>query len=143
MSDAIDLVEKWIDAINRQDLSALEAVLAPDFVWELGTSTTTGAAASVDAWRLWFAGFPDFRFEPLRSIADDDLVCTRLRMTGSHGGEFRFRGTGSLDRGLPPTGRRFDLPGCSVHQVEGSRIARLWAYWDTMTLLRQLGIVPG
>src|SRR5688500_14738960 len=128
MSVASGLVERWIDAINSQDLRALEAVLAPDFVWELGASSTTGAAASVEAWRLWFAGFPDFHFEPLQTIADGDLVCTRLRMTGTHLGEFRFRGTGSLDRGLPPSGRRFDLPGCAVHQVEGARIARLWAF---------------
>ena len=139
MSEAAGVVAAWIDAINRHDPEAIEATLRDDFVWELGSSSTTGAHASAEAWRLWFEGFPDFHFEPLQTIAQGETVCTRARMTGTHTGPFRFRGTDSMEAGLPPSGRRFDLPGCAVHCVEAGRITRLWAYWDTGTLIRQIG----
>lgn len=134
------VVERWFDAVNRHDAGAVAAVLSPDFVWELGGSSTAGAAASAEAWRLWFVGFPDFAFERLQTVEQGDTVCTRVRMVGTHRGEFRFRGTASMDRPLAPTGKSFDLPGCAVHQVAGDRITRLWAYWDTATLMRQLGV---
>jgi predicted ester cyclase len=135
---ATAVVTAWIDGINCHDPAAIEATLHEEFVWELGSSTTTGAHVSAEAWRMWFEGFPDFRFEPIQTLSDGETVCTRARMTGTHSGPFRFRGTDSLDDGLAPSGRKFDLPGCAVHAVENRRIRRLWAYWDTATLIRQI-----
>lgn len=92
---------------------------------------------------MWFVGFPDFSFETLRVVSEGDIVVSQLRMRGTHTGEFKFRGTKSLETALPPTGRAFDLPGCAVHKVRDGRITRLWAYWDTATLLTQLGLLNG
>ena len=141
MADPRQISTDWVEAINRQDLDALAAVLHPSFVWQLGASTTEGAAASVEAWRLWFAGFPDFRFEILQLIAEGATACLRLRMSGTHLGPLRFRGVGSMTAPIEPSSRGFDLPGCAVHQIEDGRIRRLDAYWDTATLLRQIGVL--
>lgn len=135
------LTREWIDAINDQDLTRLRKTLADNFVWELGTSSTQGAEASVESWRLWFIGFPDFRFELLRMISDGPFVVSQVRMRGTHKGDFRFRGTKSMDKPLAPTNRPFDLPACAVHEIRDGEITHLWAYWDTATLLRQLGLL--
>ena len=55
-------------------------------------------------------------------------------------GEFRFRGTQSVEKPLAPRQKAFDVPGCAIHEIVGGKIARLWAYWDTATLLRQLDV---
>lgn len=133
----------WVDAVNSHDPARIRTVLADDFIWELGGSSTQGADASAEAWRLWFIGFPDFTFDVLRSLVDGEFATLQVKMRGTHRGVFRFRGTHSMDEGLPPTGKAFDLPGCAVHQVQHGKIIRLWAYWDTATLLRQLGLLPG
>lgn len=130
---------RWVDAINAHDPAGIKSLLADDFVWELGSASTQGAAASAEAWALWFAGFPDFTFEILQVLSQHDRVVLQLRMRGTHQGEFRFRGTGSMEAGLAPTQRSFDLPGCAVHEIRAGKIVRLWAYWDTATLLRQIG----
>lgn len=137
------VVAKWIAAVNAHDPEAIERTLAPDFVWELGASSTQGSAESREAWRLWFEAFPDFRFEVLDTIAEGPYVVTRVRMTGTHRGNLRFRGTQSMERPLAPTGRSFDVPGAAVQEVRNGKIVRLWAYWDTGTLLGQLGLKPG
>ncbi|CAN5169469.1 hypothetical protein BH11PSE14_BH11PSE14_11470 [soil metagenome] len=128
----------WIDAINAHDPAAVRAVLADDFIWELGGSSTQGADVSAEAWRLWFVAFPDFAFEILRVISSAERVVLQLRMRGTHRGEFRFRGTNSMEHALSPTNLGFDLPGCAIHEIEGGKITRLWAYWDTGTLMRQI-----
>ena len=144
MNDRLEIIGRnWIDAVNAQDPKRIREVLADDFVWELGSSSTHGADASAEAWRLWFVGFPDFTFEILHALSHDDLVVLQLRMRGTHKGEFRFRGTDSLEKGLAPTHQSFDLPGCAIHQIKSGKIVRLWAYWDTATLLRQIGAWPG
>ena len=130
---------QWIDAVNAHDPAGIRAVLADDFIWELGNSSTQGANASVDAWRLWFLGFPDFSFEVIQALAQGDFVVLQLRMRGTHTGEFRFRGTQSMEIALAPSNRAFDLPGCAIHQHQAGKIARLWAYWDTGTLMHQIG----
>ncbi len=127
MSDARLLAAEWVAAINRQDLDGLASVLHPRFVWELGASSTEGAEASIEAWRLWFAAFPDFRFDTLHTLAEESTVCLRLRMSGTHLGPLRFRGTGSMTAPIQPSGRRFDLPGCAVLEIEDDRIHRLYA----------------
>ena len=141
MADPRQLGAAWVDEVNRQDLDALAAVLDPSFVRELGASSTEGSEASIEAWRLWFAAFPDFRFETLQVIAEERTVCLRLRMSGTHLGPLRFRGVDSMTAPIAPTGRSFDLPGCAVHDVEDGRLRRLYAYWDTATLLRQIGVL--
>ena len=136
------VVQEWINAINAHDADRLAATLHNDFVWELGESSTKGRDLSREAWGLWFNAFPDLRFETLQTISGGDYVVTRLMMTGTHKGELRFRGTQSMSQPIAPTGRRFNVPGCAIHKVESGRIVHLWAYWDTSTLLRQLGVQP-
>ena len=143
MSQAREIAGRWVGAINAHDPAAIRALLDDEFIWELGGSSTSGAEISAEAWRMWFAGFPDFSFETLRVVSEGGIVVSQLRMRGTHNGEFKFRGTKSLEKALPPTGRTFDLPGCAVHEVRQEKIIHLWAYWDTATLLTQLGLLNG
>lgn len=136
------IVQEWITAVNSHDADRVAATLAQDFVWELGQSTTAGRDVSREAWDGWFTAFPDFHFEILQMIADGDYIVTRLLMTGTHNGEWRFRGTNSLTEPIAATHRKFNLPGCAIHQIQAGNITHLWAYWDTATLLRQIGILP-
>ena len=136
---AAALAQAWLDAINAHEPGAVRALLADDFTWALGDASTRGADVSAEAWRDWFAAFPDFSFVCERLLADGECAVVQLRMRGTHRGPLKFRGTRSEQSPLRPTGLPFDLPGCAVHEVRGGRIARLHAYWDTAALLRQIG----
>jgi predicted ester cyclase len=41
--------------------------------------------------------------------------------------------------GRPPTGKRFELHGCTILQVIDGRVKRVWRYSDALGLLQQLG----
>ncbi len=64
-------------------------------------------------------------------IANGDYVVTRVCLTGSQQGEFR---------GNPATNRCFAFHLCHFDQLRSEKIVRTWVYWDTSTLLRQLGL---
>jgi ketosteroid isomerase-like protein len=86
-----DLVVAFNDAINAADLARLEALMTEDhrFVDAAG-SEVHGRAACADAWRGFFAAFPDYRnvFERVREVAPGEVeavgrsVCADPRLDG-------------------------------------------------------------
>ena len=75
MTDApsdIDAVRAFNDAINARDLDSLTALMTDDhrFVDSEG-ATVDGKAACTEAWRGFFAAFPDYRnvFDEVSSCA--------------------------------------------------------------------------
>jgi predicted ester cyclase len=49
--------------------------------------------------------------------------------------------TGSY-RGLPPTGRTFNTPGCEFIELRADKVYRADGYFDRFAILSQLGLVP-
>ena len=79
------------------------------------------------------AAFPDQRNE-LRSLHHaDDAVIVEFDLLGTH--------LGSL-RGVPPTGKAFRCSMAAFFVFEGDRIVCERVYFDSATILRQLGLAP-
>jgi hypothetical protein len=59
--------------------------------------------------------------------------------SGTHTGPLRTP-TGDM---LPATGKKARVPGSTTYQFRGNLASRSWQYWDMVTLLAQLGLMPG
>jgi steroid delta-isomerase-like uncharacterized protein len=75
--------------------------------------------------------FPDQRNRMLALHQADDAIITEFELYGTHLGNYR---------GLPPTGRAFVARMSAVFLFEGEKIVCERVYFDSNTLLRQLGI---
>jgi steroid delta-isomerase-like uncharacterized protein len=75
--------------------------------------------------------FPDQRNELIAMHHSDDAVIVEANLYGTHDGPFR---------GLPPTGRRFEMRFCALFVFEEERLVCERVYFDAGTILRQLGI---
>jgi steroid delta-isomerase-like uncharacterized protein len=75
--------------------------------------------------------FPDQRNELIAMHHADDAVIVEANLHGTHQGPFR---------GLPPTGRSFEMRFCAVFVFEDERLVCERVYFDSGTILRQLGI---
>jgi ketosteroid isomerase-like protein len=75
MSDPVAVVGAFNQAINERDLDALAALMTDThrFVDAAG-STVEGKAACVEAWRGFFASFPDYRNVFDRVAVDGETV---------------------------------------------------------------------
>jgi steroid delta-isomerase-like uncharacterized protein len=78
-----------------------------------------------------FDGFPDFQVEPGPLYHADDAVFVEVQMTGTHEGEWA---------GVPATGRRMDIRVGCLFEFEEDRLVCERVYFDSATLLRQLGV---
>ena len=75
--------------------------------------------------------FPDQRNEPLEIHHADDSVMVEGVLRGTHLGPLR---------GLPPTGRSFEMPFLAMFVFDEERLICERIYFDRSTLLEQLGV---
>jgi steroid delta-isomerase-like uncharacterized protein len=77
------------------------------------------------------AAFPDQRNELIAMHHADDAVIVEFDLRGTHLGSYR---------GLPATGRAFTCRTLAIFEFEGEGIVCERVYFDSATILRQLGI---
>ena len=87
--------------------------------------------------QLFTEGFPDNSIEITNVVATEDQVVVEFIGRGTNTGPLHLP-TGDV----PPTGRKGALQCCNVYQIANGKIVCLRSYYDAMSLLRQLGLVP-
>jgi steroid delta-isomerase-like uncharacterized protein len=82
------------------------------------------------------AAFPDQRNELVKLHHADDAVIVEFDLKGTHEGTLR---------GIPPTGRAFTCRTLAIFEfeAEGEGIVCERVYFDTATILSQLGLMGG
>ncbi len=122
-------------AMNDRALDRYADTFTEDLVWEGDSlpAPVVGPAAAVQTMDMFYSAFPDLHFEVEREFASGDHGAVCWHVTGTHQGELA---------GIPATGRRVDYHASGILQVRDGKIARIWTYWDTGYILRQLGILP-
>jgi steroid delta-isomerase-like uncharacterized protein len=138
MTDALrSTIDRYNAAWNAHDLDAIMALHAPDMVFE---NHTAGETATGDAVRehigAIFATWPDIAFETRRLYVRDDLVVQEWTATATHASTMR-RG----DLVAEPTGRRIAWEGLDVIPFEDGRVKRKDVYSDSVSILRQVGLL--
>ncbi len=135
-SDVADVARGYFEAVARQDIEAMASF------WEPGARDVIHGIVDMrvpEDMRGWFgnlfAAFPDYRFEVLDVMANDEKAAVRWRATGTFNGSARFEG-------LLPNGRRVAVEGCDVVSVHNGRISRNDAYLNAAEMARQLGALP-
>lgn len=79
------------------------------------------------------AALPDLEIEVLRRHVAEENIILEVVIRGTQMGEWR---------GLPPTGRRVEVPLCGVYTFDDvDRLAGERIYYDRATVLRQLGVM--
>jgi len=93
-----------------------------------------GAEAVDNYFKQTRAAFPDQRNELIAMHHADDDVLVEFWLRGTHEGELR---------GIPPTHRPFECRCLAIFEFEGEGLVCERVYFDTATILGQLGILPG
>jgi len=129
--------------LNEHDPEALLRMCVEGVVWDDPTLPTpvVGWEAVADLLANQLTAFPDMHFpkeeiEIYRSL-DGKKAAARWHMVATM--------TGRLDPpGFEPTGKTGDVTGMTrIEFGDGGRIARVEVLYDTMTLDRRLGLLPG
>jgi steroid delta-isomerase-like uncharacterized protein len=130
-------IERYNQAWNDHDLDAIMSMHAPDMVFE---NHTAGESAQGDEVRRHigsiFETWPDIRFATRRLYVRDGVVAQEWTATATHRNTMR-RG----DLVAEPTGRTVEWMGVDVIPFETGLVKRKDVYSDSVSILRQLGLL--
>jgi steroid delta-isomerase-like uncharacterized protein len=133
-----DAIGRYNDAWNDHDLDAIMAMHAPDMVFE--NHTAGESAQGPDAVREHigsiFESWPDLRFETRRLYVRDGVVTQEWTASATHSNTMR-RG----DLVAEPTGEKIEWRGVDVIPYEDGLIKRKDVYSDSVSILRQVGLL--
>ena len=129
-----NIVRRYQEIYNSNDLDALgdvvaENLLTPRIMPGMGQGLEGGK--QVHARTL--IGMPDWHTAIEDLIAEGDKVVARIRMTGTHTGDFY---------GIPPTGVQVNFTGIYIVKIANGKIVEHWGEEDAVSLLTQLGVMP-
>lgn len=121
--DPVDVVRRFNAAINDRDLDGLAPVMSDEHMFvDTQGGTVRGKQACLEAWRGFFAAFPDYRNTFTELTARDDVVavagyseCERPELAG---------------------------PALWSARVTGSLVAEWRVHEDTPQTRHELGLSP-
>jgi steroid delta-isomerase-like uncharacterized protein len=123
------------DAIARRDADAIGEHWHEDGIDEVvPIGIFRGRGEIVGLFREMFAAVPDLETTLTRVVAKDRFAAAEWRLVGNF--------TGSPFRGIDPTGRRVELRGVNLFEVEDGQIVGNTAYYDGAAFARQVGMLP-
>jgi steroid delta-isomerase-like uncharacterized protein len=129
---ALRIVEEvW----NRGNLRVVDETFAPDYAEH---NPRPGQEPGIDGYKggvtMMRSAFPDLRLDVQDVLAERDRVALRYTLHGTHEGDLM---------GVPASGNRIQSDGMVFARFEDGRVAERWGVQDMLTLLQQIGAMPG
>ena len=139
MANPVDVVRQHIEAINSHDVEAMAEICSADYEHsDNGVQSFRGREQLIAFYRQFWGSFPDPRVDIRLVVSEGSVVVEEGIWTATNTGPLYLPdgGTG------PATGRRIVLPYVVVLEVNGGLIATARYYYDNMSFLDQLGLLP-
>jgi steroid delta-isomerase-like uncharacterized protein len=127
-----EIVRRHMESENTHELEVTLGTFShPRYELVATGQVYDGEAAVREYFRETRAAFPDQRNELIAMHHSDDAVIVEAMLYGTHLGSFR---------GLPATGRKFEMRFCALFLFDEDRLMCERVYFEPGTILRQLGI---
>ena len=135
--DLGETIAAYNDAWNAHDVERIGSMHAPDMVFE---NHTAGERARGEQALAHIAGifesWPDLAFQTRRLYVRENLVVQEWTARATH--------VKALTRGdivAEPSGRRIEWDGMDVIPFEDGKVKRKDVYSDSVSILRQVGLL--
>lgn len=123
-----------------QDVTATMKTMVPE-PYVYGVSTMTGGFGGEGVRRFYSEHFvnqipKDAKVTPISRTVGKDQVVDEIIVSFTHDTQWDY-----LLPGIPPTGKRVELPHVVVMKFENGKIAHEHVWWDQASLLVQVGLL--
>ena len=126
------LVRRLLEAVHDGEWTpaTMTEFFAPAYRRHLNPGTVITAEENRQRAARLRAGFPDADVTLEDILAEGDRVAYRLRIRGTHRGEFL---------GIPPTGKSIAVSFFAIVRIERGQLVEEWGGLDVADLRQQLG----
>ena len=131
---ADEVTRLYFEIFNAHDRARFHEIVASDYVGH----TRMGRLEGLEAFSAMISNFieavPDVHWSLLDERRDGDRIIYLYEVTGTHQGELM---------GVPGTGLELRFTGMEMNRVANGKLAETWNYVDLMSVLGQIGALPG
>jgi predicted ester cyclase len=133
MTDASAVQKAMFDAVLARDWDGLRGLYHADYTYMDGSGAEqSGGEAGVGVARMYTDAFPDLTFTTRNHWSPaPDVAILEFTARGTHLGELH---------GIAPTGRSIEGVVCNIVETQDGKIVSEREYYDTASLLEQLGV---
>jgi steroid delta-isomerase-like uncharacterized protein len=138
-SDNIAIARSLYEDWNKRDFDHLAGLLATDGeILIVGSGTSfRGPEGARQFAQMWATAFPDGQVTIERAAASDEQVTIEHTGRGTHNGPLQSPGGD-----IPATGKSVTLQLCDVFTIESGKVTAMRSYFDSASLLTQIGAMP-
>ncbi len=126
------------DVFSNQKWDLLNVSHSDDIVvnWPDGHHTN-GIATHIEDLKAMFVYAPDTKIEthPIR-FGSGEWTCVTGTMTGTFSKPMPIGG----GKTIPPTGKKFSVPMCTVARWKDGKMVEESLFWDNQTFMKQIGL---
>jgi ketosteroid isomerase-like protein len=132
----VDLVKKSWEDFQREDVKALEAVMADDILEadQAATENLSGKQAVVDASKTFFAAMGSIRVTCPTVWGAGPYVVSQCNLKATN--------DGNMGKRFKKTGKSVDLTTAEVWRLEDGKVKEVWRFLNGTAFSTQLGLVP-
>ena len=137
--ELVKIAREQIDAFNSGDWELMRGKFTSDSRYdELGTERKLeGPEKIVELFKGWKSAFPDVVGTVTSSVASGNKVALEVTWKGTHTGPLTM-----AEGKIPASGKRQETPAAIFYAFDGNKIKASRQYFDSLTLLKQIGAQP-
>jgi steroid delta-isomerase-like uncharacterized protein len=137
-TDAATVIHDLFTAFNQREIVHATSLVTDDFeLQDIPAGLTFRGPQGLNQWlQTFLTAGPDAKAEVQTTIEAGEWVATEHVGTFTHTGPLL-----SASGEVPPTGRRVELRFAEIYKVNEGKLTEMRAYYDSATMLRQLGLL--
>ena len=131
-----ELVHRWFVALSGGTSGDLADLAAADIVYHDPSPREESQTGGTEDWASdRTQDYPDLQVTVEQVIAEDDMVASYQRYTGTQQGDVED------ERGVPAIGLATEWVSMGLFRIECGKIAEIWAVADDLGRLQRLGVI--
>jgi steroid delta-isomerase-like uncharacterized protein len=134
-----DLFDDGAELYRKGDIEGFVGLYADDAVFIVPGARFEGKDQIRGYWAALWSAFPDGVSEIGRYAETGDFFFAEMVSRGTNTGEL------GLPDGttIPPTGKATEIPAMLFARVRDGKLVEQSVYFDSLTMMGQLGLLPG
>lgn len=137
MGQATELLQSFARVIGG-DEGELQEICTSDIEFNDSMAKTKGIPEVRQYLTAWWTAFPNAESKVGNFVESGDQAVGEMLYTGTHTGPLA-----GPQGEIPPTGKSVELRGAAWITIRDGKVARFNGYYDTMSMMVQLGLMPG
>lgn len=134
----VETYKKFVEAFNKHDAAAVEALLTDDFVYSAQSAPAdlVGKKESQKGMKEMWKGFSDAKIDTTTSWGAGDYVVSQGSFSGTNDGVVPSM---KLNK---KTGKHVTTGFLSIAKLQGGKLKQQWVFDNGMAFAAQLGLLP-